>query len=52
MPTRRTFELMILTVIAMKPIGGLVKLWAHKALITAPAGSLKRPVAEVGVVIA
>jgi hypothetical protein len=51
-PTRRMFELMIVTVIAMKPIGGLVKLWAHKSLMTAPADSTKRSVAEVGVVIA
>lgn len=51
MPTRRMFELMIVTIVAMKPVGGLVKLWAHKALITQPAGPV-REVAKVGVVIA
>ena len=52
MPTRRTLELIVVTVIAIRPFFGLVRLWSHKALVTTPPGSLAHGAAEIGNVIA
>lgn len=38
MPTRRTLELAVIVVIAMKPVTALAKLWAHKTLATTNTG--------------
>lgn len=50
MPTRRIFELMILTVILTAPAFGAVKLWARKSLVTAPEGSVRHGAGEILVV--
>lgn len=43
---RRTFETIVLVVILMQPALGLVRLWAHKKLVTSPPGSLMATLAE------
>lgn len=43
---RRTFEMVVLTIILMQPALGVVRLWAHKKLVTSPPGSLMATVAE------
>jgi hypothetical protein len=47
MPTRRTLELIVITVLAMQPAFGMVKLWSIRTLATAPAGSVMHGIAEV-----
>lgn len=47
MPTRRVLELTIVTVVAMRPVFGLVKLWSRKTLDNATPGSFSHGVAEV-----
>jgi len=41
MPTRRTFELVVITVVLMAPALSMIQLWARKHLATtaAPASS-------------
>lgn len=43
---RRTFEMVVLVVILMQPALGVVRLWAHKQLVTNPPGSLMHTLAE------
>ena len=43
---RRTFEMVVIIVILMQPALGVVRLWAHKKLVTSPPGSLMHAVAE------
>lgn len=43
---RRTFEMMVLTIILMQPALGVVRLWAHKKLVTAAPGTVMHAVAE------
>jgi len=51
MPTRRTLELIVITVVLLHPVAALVKLWSHKTLATAPEGSVSHRAAEIGSVI-
>jgi hypothetical protein len=51
-PTRRTLELIVITVIAIRPFFGLVRLWSHKTLATTPPGSIAHGAAEIGNVVA
>jgi hypothetical protein len=43
---RRTFEMVVLIVILMQPALGIVRIWAHKQLVTNPPGSLMHAVGE------
>ena len=43
---RRTFEMVVLIVILMQPALGVVRLWAHKQMVTSPPGSLRHMVGE------
>jgi len=43
---RRSFEMVVLIVILMQPALGVVRLWAHKKLVTSAPGSLMATVAE------
>ena len=52
MPTRRTLELIVVTIIAIHPVFAVIKLWSHKTVATAPHGSVARGVAEIGNVVA
>jgi len=52
MPTRRTLELIVITIIATRPIFGMIKLWSHKTVATAPHGSVAKGAAEIGNVVA
>ena len=47
MPTRRTLELVIITVVASRPIFALAKLWAHKTLADTAPGGLAHGAAEI-----
>ena len=47
MPTRRTLELIVVTIIAIKPVFGLVRLWSAKTLASTPPGNPVHQVAEV-----
>ena len=51
MPSRRTLELIVITILATKPVFGMVKLWSIRTLATAPAGSVLHGAAELGSVI-
>ena len=51
MPTRRTLELIVVAAVALKPVFGLVRLWSHKTLATAPVGSVAHGAAEIANVI-
>lgn len=46
MPTRRILEVAVVTVLLMKPVEALGKLWAQKTLATTQTG-LAHSVAEV-----
>ena len=51
MPSRRTLELIVITVIATQPVFAMVKLWSIRTLTTAPKGGLLHGAAELGSVI-
>jgi hypothetical protein len=51
MPTRRTMELIVITVIALHPVVALAKLWAHKTLATSPENSVAHESAKIVSVI-
>lgn len=51
MPTRRTLELVVITVIALQPVMAMAKLWSIKTLATTPPGSILHGAAELGSVI-
>jgi hypothetical protein len=51
MPTRRTLELVVIAIIATKPVFGMVKLWSIRTLATAPRGTVLHGAAEIGSVI-
>lgn len=51
MPTRRTLELAVVTVVAMRPVFGLVRLWSRKTLDNSQPGSIAHGVAEVLTVV-
>lgn len=52
MPTRRIMELTVLTVIAMRPVLGLARLWASKTLADTSESSLLHGAAEIVSVLA
>lgn len=52
MPTRRTFELVVITVVAMQPVLAMAKLWAHKTLAETQDGGIANTTAKVVSVIA
>lgn len=47
MPTRRIFELMIVTAALARPVFANMRLWAHKTLGQTQPGSFTHGVAEV-----
>lgn len=51
MPTRRIFELIVVTGLALRPVFGLGRLWAAKAFMTSQPGTLTHGAAEVVAVI-
>jgi len=51
MPTRRIFELMIVTALLARPAFGLIHLWAAKTLGTQDPGSVAHGVAEIVTVL-
>lgn len=51
MPTKRIFELTIVTVMALHPVLGMFRLWATKTLGTHSQGSIPYGIAEVLTVI-
>jgi hypothetical protein len=51
MPTRRTLELVVITVLALQPVVAMAKLWSIKTLASAPNGTVLHGVAEVGSVV-
>lgn len=51
MPTRRTFELIIITVALMKPAMAMVHLWGLKAYREANPGTVKHGAAEIITVV-
>jgi hypothetical protein len=51
MPTRRIFELAIVTAILARPAFGLIHLWALKTLSTTPDDSIMHGAAEIVTVL-
>lgn len=51
MPTRRILEVAVITVILMRPIFGLSRMWASKTMYVTQPGSLSHGVAEVVAVV-
>jgi hypothetical protein len=47
MPTRRIFELIVITNVLFWPARSTVRLWAKKQLATQPAGSILHGTGEV-----
>jgi len=47
MPTRRIFELMIVTGVLLRPAFGVTLLWARRTLSTQPQGAVTHAIAEV-----
>ena len=47
MPTRRTMELIVITVVLLHPVVALAKLWSHKTMATTPPGTLAHGTAEI-----
>jgi hypothetical protein len=50
-PTRRTLELIVITVLALQPTMAMAKLWSIRTLATAPSGSVVHGVAEIANVV-
>jgi hypothetical protein len=48
MPTRRTFELIVITVVLMAPALSMINLWARKHIVVTGTG----PTAEAATVVA
>ena len=51
MPTRRIFELVIITTVLIFPARSVVYLWAKRQLGSAPEGSLMHGIGEVVVTV-
>jgi hypothetical protein len=51
MPTRRVFELIVVTSLLMRPAFGTLRLWSSKTLRTKQPGTILHGIAEIGVVI-
>jgi hypothetical protein len=47
MPTRRIMELIILVDVALVPVRGMARIWAHKTLGTTQPGSIAHGLAEI-----
>lgn len=50
MPTRRTFELVLVMSLAVRPVWGMVRLWSAKQLAQSTGGVL-HGVAEIATVL-
>ena len=51
MPTRRIFELVVITGVLLFPARATVRLWAKRQLGSQPEGSVLHGVAEVAVIL-
>lgn len=51
MPSRRTLELVVITVLALQPVMAMAKLWSIRALAETSDGSFLHGVAEIGSVV-
>ena len=51
MPSRRTLELIVITILAAQPVFAMVKLWSIKTLATTQTGSVLHGAASLGSVI-
>ncbi|HWM96708.1 MAG TPA: hypothetical protein VNO54_06590 [Streptosporangiaceae bacterium] len=51
MPTRRTFELIVITVILMAPALSMIQLWTRKHLVTATTAATQDVAAVVSQII-
>ena len=51
MPTRRTMELIVITVVLMKPAFGVIRLWNSKTLGSYPPGTVPHTIAATGAVV-
>ena len=47
MPTRRILEVAVVTVVLMRPVFGLVRLWSSKTLLQTQNGTFQHGLAEV-----
>ena len=47
MPSRRTMELVVITVVLMQPVFALAKIWATKTLGSTQPGSVAHGTAEI-----
>lgn len=52
MPTRRIFEMTVITVVLLHPVLGLARLWAAKTLAETRPGSAMHGAAEIVTVLA
>jgi len=50
-PSRRILELIVVTTVAMRPVFGLVRLWARKTLDSQNPGTVSHGLAEVLTVV-
>lgn len=50
-PSRRTLELVVITVLALQPVMAMAKLWAIRALAETQPGTVIHGVAEIGSVV-
>lgn len=50
-PSRRILELTVVAIVAMRPVFGLVHLWARKTLDGSTPGSVSHGVAEILTVV-
>jgi len=48
MPTRRVFELILITVVLWDVGKGTIRVWVRKTWGSAPAGTLRHDLADVG----
>ena len=51
MPTRRIFELVLITSLAMRPVFGMLHLWSSKTMASGRRGDVLHGAAEVAAVI-
>lgn len=51
MPTRRTFELVVITIVLMQPVLAMAKLWSVKTMGTAKEGTVLHGAGQIGSVI-
>lgn len=51
MPTRRIFEMTVITVVLLHPVLGMARLWAAKTLADAKPGSVLYGTAEIVTVL-